>query len=74
MGRERHLGEAVLQESVVEPPDHGIARSRGALTTKLHVVCDGRGRPSGLTQWRGIAMRSDELLRSFRAAVGPAAT
>ena len=28
-----------------EPPDHGIGRSRGGLTTKLHVVCDGRGRP-----------------------------
>src|SRR3954462_12085385 len=24
-----------------EPPDHGIGRSRGGLTTKLHVVCDG---------------------------------
>jgi transposase len=30
-----------------EPPDHGIGRSRGGLTTKLHVVCDGRGRPLG---------------------------
>src|SRR3954463_4143021 len=28
-----------------EPPDHGIGRSRGGLTTKLHLVCDGRGRP-----------------------------
>src|SRR3954452_18276906 len=31
-----------------EPPDHGIGRSRGGLTTKLHVVCDGRGRPLGM--------------------------
>jgi len=28
-----------------EPPDHGIGRSRGGLTTKLRLVCDGRGRP-----------------------------
>lgn len=28
-----------------EPPDHGIGRSRGGLTTKLHLVCDGRGLP-----------------------------
>ena len=27
-----------------------------------------------LEQWRGIAMRSDELLRSYRAAVSLAAT
>ena len=31
-----------------EPPDHAIGRSRGGLTTKLHVVCDGRGRPLGM--------------------------
>jgi len=28
-----------------EPPDHGIGRSRGGLTSKVHLVCDGRGRP-----------------------------
>lgn len=27
-----------------EPPDHAIGRSRGGLTTKNHLVCDGRGR------------------------------
>ena len=27
-----------------EPPDHGIGRSRGGLTTKNHLVCDGKGR------------------------------
>ena len=31
-----------------EPPDHGIGRSRGGLTTKVHLVCDGRGRPLGM--------------------------
>lgn len=29
----------------VEPPGHGIGRSRGGLTTKIHQVVDGRGRP-----------------------------
>ncbi|WP_369011266.1 transposase [Rhodococcus sp. PAE-6] len=28
-----------------EPPDHGIGRSRDGLTSKIHLVCDGRGRP-----------------------------
>lgn len=27
-----------------EPPDHGIGRSRGGLTTKVRLVADGRGR------------------------------
>lgn len=27
-----------------EPADHAIGRSRGGLTTKSHLVCDGRGR------------------------------
>jgi len=30
-----------------EPPDHAIGRSRGGLTTKTHLVCDGAGRPLG---------------------------
>lgn len=29
----------------VEPPDHAIGRSRGGLTTKIHQLCDGQGRP-----------------------------
>lgn len=28
-----------------EPPDHGIGRSRGGLTTKIHHLCDGKMRP-----------------------------
>lgn len=31
-----------------EPPDHAIGRSRGGLTTKVHLVADGRGRPLGM--------------------------
>lgn len=29
----------------VEPPDHAMGRSRGGLTSKVHLVADGRGRP-----------------------------
>ncbi|WP_443078460.1 IS5 family transposase [Streptomyces sp. NBC_01723] len=28
-----------------EPDDHALGRSRGGLTTKIHLACDGRGRP-----------------------------
>lgn len=30
---------------MVEPEDHAIGRSRGGLTTKVHALSDGRGRP-----------------------------
>ena len=29
----------------IEPPDHGIGRSRGGLTTTIHHLVDGAGRP-----------------------------
>ncbi|MEU0068743.1 IS5 family transposase [Streptomyces sp. NPDC006332] len=28
-----------------EPDDHALGRSRGGLTTKIHLACDGQGRP-----------------------------
>ncbi|MFJ4880754.1 IS5 family transposase [Streptomyces sp. NPDC088745] len=31
-----------------EPDNHGVGRSRGGLTTKIHLACDGRGRPLAL--------------------------
>lgn len=30
---------------LTEPADHGIGRSRGGLSTKIHHACDGKGRP-----------------------------
>ncbi|GAA5038824.1 hypothetical protein GCM10023317_94340 [Actinopolymorpha pittospori] len=33
------------KELLVEPADHAIGRSRGGLSTKIHHICDGRGRP-----------------------------
>ena len=31
-----------------EPGDHALGRSQGGFGTKVHVVCDGRGRPLGV--------------------------
>ncbi|MFF3484141.1 transposase [Streptomyces sp. NPDC002701] len=28
-----------------EPDDHALGRSRGGLTTRIHLACDGKGRP-----------------------------
>jgi len=38
-------GFVELQDPLVEPPDHGLGRSRGGLSTKLHHLVDGRGLP-----------------------------
>ena len=34
-----------LPDQECEPPGHGIGRSRGGLTTKIHHAVDGKGRP-----------------------------
>ncbi|MEU9575311.1 IS5 family transposase [Streptomyces massasporeus] len=33
------------QQRPDEPDDHALGRSRGGLTTKIHLACDGKGRP-----------------------------
>jgi transposase len=38
-------GEAHSSGGHSEPGDHAIGRSRGGLTTKIHLACDGHGRP-----------------------------
>ncbi|WP_408638888.1 IS5 family transposase [Nocardia gipuzkoensis] len=45
-GRVVHTGgDRVLPEAGDEPADHAIGRSRGGPTTKIHLACDGLGRP-----------------------------
>lgn len=38
---------------MAEPDDHAIGRSRGGLTTKVHALTDGRGRPMVLVLTAG---------------------
>lgn len=40
---------------LVEPPDHGIGRSRGGLSTKVHHAVDGHGRPLSILIGAGQA-------------------
>lgn len=44
-----------------EPPDRAIGRSRGGLTTKIHLACDGQGRPLSLWLTGGNVNDSTEL-------------
>jgi transposase len=39
-GGARHDGAGQLEPPVGEPADHGLGRSRGGLTSKLHVACE----------------------------------
>lgn len=44
-----------------EPPDRAIGRSRGGLTTKIHLACDGEGRPLSLRLTGGNIADTTEL-------------
>jgi len=39
------VGPSNYKNPLVESVDHAVGRSRGGLTTKLHTLVDGRGRP-----------------------------
>ena len=36
-----------LKKTPGEPDDHGLGRSRGGFSSKIHLVCDGNGNPLG---------------------------
>jgi transposase len=60
---------------LAEPADHGVGRSRGGLTSKIHTMVDGRGRPLVLVVTAGQANDSPmlpALLEGLRVPrVGP---
>ena len=41
----RSASGAGKKGGAIEPPDHALGRSRGGLTTKIHLLCDSRGFP-----------------------------
>lgn len=45
------------------PADHAIGRSRGGLTTKIHLACDGRGRPLSVMVTAGNVNDSTRLVQ-----------
>lgn len=46
-----------------EPADHALGRSRGGTTTKLHLICDGTGRPLAMHLTAGQVHESTQLDR-----------
>src|SRR5690606_1546016 len=59
----------------VEPPGHGIGRSRGGLTTKIHQAVDGNGRPLAMIVTGGQrndgAMLTEVLAQIHVPRTGP---
>lgn len=52
-----------------EPDDHALGRSRGGLTTTLHLACDGRGRPLAILLTAGQrhdSVAAEPLLERIR--------
>ncbi len=46
----------------VEPADHALGRSRGGLSTKVHLCCDGRGLPLTFSLTPGQAGDNPQVL------------
>jgi transposase len=49
------------QKGVSHPEDEALGRSRGGLTTKLHLACDGKGRPLSVVLTAGQRHESTQL-------------
>ena len=51
-----------------EPSDHALGRSRGGFSTKIHILCDGDGRPLGHHLTPGQAHESTALIAVLEGA------
>jgi len=57
-----------------EPSDHAIGRSRGGLTTKNHLVCDGKGRPLAFVLTGGQVADTSLLIETLSQIRVPGTT
>ncbi|MEU1969702.1 IS5 family transposase [Micromonospora sediminicola] len=74
----RHDGDAQREPAgrvVPEPPDHGLGRSRGGLTTKIHLACEQGQKPLSIlvtAGQRGDSPQFVPVLRGIRVPrLGP---
>ncbi len=51
------------KEGEEEPPDHALGRSRGGLTTKIHLLCDAVGHPLAVDLLPGNQSESTQAER-----------
>lgn len=50
------------KKGIAHPADEGLGRSRGGLTTKFHLACDGKGRPLSIVITPGQCHDSTQLV------------
>jgi transposase len=55
---------------VKHPTDEALGRGRGGFSTKLHLSCDGRGRPLSLTLTAGQRNESTQLVALLEGLPG----
>ena len=60
-GAEKGGGAEPVEADPNPAPDEAIGRSRGGLTTKLHLACDGKGRPLSVVLTPGQRHDSTQL-------------
>lgn len=60
-GARRRPSQADVKRGVQHPNDEGLGRSRGGLTTKFHLACDGKGRPLSIVITPGQRHDSTQL-------------
>jgi transposase len=61
-GARHELSKPDREADVAHPPEEALGRSRGGLTTKLHLACDGRGRPLAVVLTPGQRHESTQLV------------
>jgi hypothetical protein len=52
----------LMKQGVQHPADEGLGRSRGGLTSKFHLACDGKGRPLSIVITPGHRHDSTQLV------------
>jgi transposase len=60
-GARRRPSRADDKKGICHPADEALGRSRGGLTTKVHLACDGRGRPLSIVITPGHRHDSTQL-------------
>jgi len=59
------------KKGVVHPQDEALGRSRGGLTSKIHLACDGKGRPLSIVVTAGQGHESTQLAPLLEAIEVP---
>ncbi len=60
-GRQRRAERGGRKEGLLNPEDEALGRSRGGFSTKLHLACDGKGRPLSVVLTPGQRHGSTQL-------------